>query len=315
MTQLATILIKGHLAKTLMEQIQQHYKTYKLWEQADPKAFLKDHGHEITALVTSGVYGADQTLINALPNLKLISSFGVGYDAIDINYAKQKNIIVTNTPDVLNDCVADLALSLLLDIARGISAADRFVRAGKWQPGKTVPLGCKPGGKTCGIVGLGRIGKAIAKRAEAFGMKIAYYGRHPQQEVTYPYYSEIIELAKASDFLVIVVPGGNETLHLINHEVLTALGRNGYLINIARGSVIDEEALVNALQQGTIAGAGLDVYAHEPNVPQELFSLDNVVLLPHIGSATTDTRQAMGELVFNNLTSFIEGKGAITPVN
>lgn len=310
-----TVLITCFLGKTLAEQIEQRFKTYKLWEQTDQSAFLKNHGHEITAVATGAFYGAQKELIDKLPNVKIIANFGVGYDSVDVSYATQKGVIVTNTPNVLNECVADLTIGLLLDISRKISEADRFIRAGLWQQGKPFKAGVKPSGKKCGIVGLGRIGKAIAKRAEAFNMEIAYFGRHKQQDSHYTYYDNVAELAKAVDFLIIVVPGGAQTKHLIDSAVLAALGSKGYLINIARGSVVDEAALLQALQTNQIAGAALDVYANEPQVPDALLQLDNVVLTPHIGSYTIETRRAMGDLVFDNLESFLTGKGAITPVN
>lgn len=307
------VLITSKVTKSLHANIENNYKTYHLWEQPDQGAFLKAHGNEITALATSAVYGASAELMSALPNLKIVVSYGVGFDALDITYAKQHGITITNTPDVLNDCVADTAMALLLDVARNISYSDRFIRAGKWQS-RSVKLGHKIGNKTCGIVGLGRIGKAIAKRAAAFDMKIAYYGRQQQTEVTYDYYSDLKKLSEVSDFLILALPATAATKHIINKQILTALGAKGFLINIARGSVVDEQALVEALQQGTIAGAGLDVFEHEPNTPKQLWEVDNVVMTPHIGSATYETREAMSELVFANLQSFLAGKGAITPV-
>lgn len=313
MAKVPTVLVKVFITKNLIKSIDDNFTSYHLWEQADQTAFLTEHGHEIEALVTSAVHGADAALINALPNLKVIASYGVGYDAVDLDLAKQKGIRVTNTPDVLNDCVADTALALLLDVARNISFSDRFVRAGQWKGPTTIKLGHKIGGKVCGIVGLGRIGKAIAKRAEAFDMKIAYYGRHKQQ-VNYDYYDNLIELAKAADFLVLALPGSDNTHHIINSEILEALGNRGFLINIARGSVVDESALVKALQQGVIAGAGLDVFEHEPNPSKELLTLDNVVLTPHLASSTFETRNAIADLVYANLVGFFDGTGVVTPV-
>lgn len=310
-----TVLITCFLGKTLAEQIEQRFKTYKLWEQTDQAAFLENHGHEVTAVATGSFYGAQKELIDKLPNVKIIANFGVGYDSVDVNYATQKGVIVTNTPNVLNDCVADLTMGLLLDVSRKISEADRFIRAGHWQKGIAFKAGVKPSGKKCGIVGLGRIGKAIAKRAEAFDMQIAYFGRHKQQDCHYTYYDNVVELAKAVDYLIIVVPGGEHTKRLIDATVLAALGPQGYLINIARGSVVDGKALLQALQTNQIAGAALDVYAHEPQVPDALLKLDNVVMTAHIGSYTVETRRAMGDLVFENLESYLTGNGAITPVN
>lgn len=311
-----TILVNGPVPAWLLDQLEKHFlHVYRLWQQPDRYEFLRECGEQIHGLVTTGGLGADRGLLESLPNLKVISSMGVGYDAVDVAYARQSGIIVANTPDVLNDTVADLAIALILDVMRGLTASDRYIRTGDWQAGKTLALGHDPKNKVCGIVGLGRIGKAIANRAKAFNMDIAYYGRHEQPEVDYPYYNDLISLANAVDCLVIVVPGGEKTKHMINTDVLNALGANGYLINIARGSVVDEQALVQALQHRVIAGAGLDVFEHEPNVPKELLGLDNVVLTSHIGSATQETRHAMAELTFENIAGFFNGVGVKTPVN
>lgn len=308
------VLIVGKLSKNLQKTIEDNYQTLYLPEDPiEQEAFLKTQGNAITTVATSAAHGMTGKLMAALPNLKLIASLGVGYDSLDIQYAKEHGICVTNTPDVLNDCVADLAMGLMIDVARNISFADRFIRSGLWKD-RSAKLGRKVSHKTCGIVGLGRIGKAIAKRAEAFDMKIAYYGRHQQSNIGYDYYDDFNRLASASDFLILALPATSDTNHIINEEVLNHLGENGFLINIARGAVVDEKALVKALQEKKIAGAGLDVFEHEPNTPKELWSMDNVVLTNHIGSATYETREAMADLVFANIQSFLAGKGAITPV-
>jgi lactate dehydrogenase-like 2-hydroxyacid dehydrogenase len=311
--QAPALLLIGPLMPALQQRIESTYTTYRLWEADDQKAFLNTHCDQIQGIVTSGIHGCTGDLIRSLNNLKVIVSFGVGYDAIDISAARDRGVAISNTPGVLDDCVADTAFALLIDVARGISAADRFVRDGRWLKEK-FPLGCKLGGKTCGIVGLGNIGKAIAKRVSAFDMNVAYYGRHQQSDVPYRYEPDLKALASQSDFLVLAVPGGNATHHLINADVLKALGKNGFLINIARGSVVDEAALVSALQQGVIAGAGLDVFAHEPEVPQPLLEMDNVVLTPHLGSGTHETRQAMADLTFENLTLYFKNGQLKTPV-
>lgn len=306
------VLILGKLTKLLQTKIAQNYPFYALNEQADVHKFLADHGKDITAVVTSAAYGITAELMSQLPNLKIVASFGVGFDTLDIAYAHAHNICITNTPNVLNDCVADLAIGLMIDVARNISSSDRAIRQGgtEWRS----KLGTQVSHKTLGIVGLGNIGKAIAKRAEAFDMKIAYHSRHAQPNITYTYYKELKALASAVDFLILALPATGDTKHIINDEILHALGKKGFLINIARGAIVDEKALVKALQEKTIAGAGLDVFEHEPNTPPELWALDNVVMTSHIGSATQETRDAMSELVFANLQSFLEGKGAITPV-
>ena len=269
-------------------------------------AFLQAHGGEFEVLVTSSAVGADAALIDALPKLRVISNFGVGLDKLAVAHAQQRGIAVGHTPDVLNDCVADIAFGLLIDIARGMSQADRFVRAGTWAQGKPFPLARKVTGAKLGIVGLGRIGRAIAKRSTGFEMEVRYHSRRPVADVPWAHEPSLANLARWCDYLVIITSGGPETQHLVNAEILDALGPDGFIINVARGSVIDEVALVQALQDKRIAGAGLDVFDREPHVPPALFGLDNVVLLPHIASGTRETRQAMADLVFDNLQSFFD---------
>lgn len=312
-TQAPALLLIGPLQPALQKQIESTYSAYRYWEADDKQAFLKTHGDKIQGVVTSGVHGCTGDVIRALPNLKVINSFGVGYDSIDIVTARDRGVAISNTPGVLDDCVADTAFALLIDVARGISASDRFIRNGRWLKEK-FPLGRKLGGKTCGIVGLGNIGKAIAKRATAFDMEVVYYGRRQQQDVPYRYEPDLKTLANQADFLVLAVPGGKETHHLIDAEVLQALGKESFLINIARGSVVDEPALVDALQRGVIAGAGLDVFADEPQIPQPLLEMDNVVLTPHLGSGTHETRQAMADLVFENINLYFTRGQLKTPV-
>ncbi len=254
-----------------------------------------------------------RALLDRLPALEIISIFGVGYDGVDVAAAREKGVIVTHTPDVLTDDVADLGMALLLSAARRIPAAERFLRAGLWNEG-TFPLGRKVSGARLGIVGLGRIGRAVAKRAEAFGMEIAYCGRRPAADVAYRYFDHPAKLAAAVDFLIVATPGGPATRGLIDAAVLVALGPQGYLINISRGSVVDEAALAAALTAGRIAGAGLDVFADEPHVPSALRDRDNVVLTPHVASATFETRQAMADLAFENLVAHFAGRPALTPI-
>jgi lactate dehydrogenase-like 2-hydroxyacid dehydrogenase len=260
--------------------------------------------------VQGGGTQTPSSLLDALPGLELISVFGVGYDGVPVAYCKKRGIKVTNTPDVLTDDVADVALALILMTGRGFGAAERYVRAGEW--GKPAfPLTMKLGGRKVGILGLGRIGKAIAQRVAAMGMYVAYTGRKPQQ-VPYEYIADLKALAAAADFLVVSCPGGEATKNIVNAEVLAALGKKGTVVNIARGSIVDEPALVAALKAGAIKGAGLDVFADEPHVPAELLAMDNVVLLPHVGSATRETRQAMGDLCKANLDAYFSGKGVLT---
>jgi hydroxypyruvate reductase len=286
---------------------------HRLWEAKDRKSWFAPLAERVHAIVSSGHAGADAAMMDALPKTEIISCFGVGYDAIDVATAKARKIAVTNTPDVLTDDVADLALGLLIDVARRISRGDRFVRAGGWLK-DGLEFGTALTGKKLGIVGMGRIGRATAKRAEAFGLKVLYHGRRQQPDIAYPYYADLVRLAHDSDFLVLTLPGGPETKGLINAEVLAALGAQGMLVNVARGSVVDEAALVAALQAGRLGGAALDVFADEPRVPGELMTMDNVVLQPHVGSATHNTRAAMGQLVVDNLLAHFAGQPLLTRV-
>lgn len=272
---------------------------------------FREPNSSVRGMVTSGSQGVSAAQMERLPNLQIIANFGVGVDQIDLQAARSRHIVVANTPDVLTESVAELALGLLLATARRLPAADRLVRSGRWGKGE-FPLGSQAYGKTCGLVGMGRIGQAIARRAEAFGMKIAYHARH-RRELDYRFVADLEELARDSDFLVLVVPGGPSTEGMIEARVLAALGPTGVLINVARGSVVDEPALVRALLTGQIGAAGLDVFAHEPQVPEELLGMDQVVLTPHLGSATEEARRAMAELCVANLRSFFAGEGALTP--
>lgn len=295
------VLQVGRMMASLERQLAEAFDLHRLVDEAEPKAFLSKRGAEFAGIATGS--GADAALMAACPNLKVISSFGVGVDKIDLVAAAQRGIMVGNTPDVLNDCVADLVMGLIIDVARGIGASERYLRSGQW-PKANYPLMRKVSGKRLGIVGLGRIGKTIAKRAQAFDMPLRYHNRRKVADTDLSYEASLIQLARWADFLVVIVPGGEATLKLINAEVLDALGPEGYLINVARGSVVDEAALVKALLDKRIAGAGLDVFEKEPQVPAELMTLDNVVLVPHIGSATVETRAAMAQRVFDNLQSF-----------
>lgn len=295
------VLQYGRLMPVLERQLAEAFDLHRLADQSDPGAFLVSRGGEFVGLATGGF--ADAALISALPALKVISSFGVGVDKIDLAEAGRRGILVGNTPDVLNDCVADLAIGLVIDVARGMSASQRHLRRGDW-PKANYPLQRRVSGKRMGIVGLGRIGKAIARRASAFQMELRYHNRRPVADASMPYEASLLDLARWADFLVIIVPGGAATRRLINAAVLDALGPEGFLVNVARGSVVDEPALVRALKDKRIAGAGLDVFENEPHVPAELMQLDNVVLLPHVASATHETRAAMAQRVFDNLQAF-----------
>ena len=278
----------------------------------DPQSFAKLAPNMI-GIAASGESRVPGDLMAQLPQLKVISVFGVGYDGIDTSTALKRGIAVTHTPNVLTDDVADLALGLLLSVARTIPQADQHVKTGHWPLG-LMPLGTKVSGARLGIVGLGRIGKAIARRASAFDMSIAYTARTEKADSGYKFHKDAASLAAQVDFLVVITPGGESTKHLINAQVLQALGKDGYLINVARGSVVDQEALVIALENGVIAGAGLDVFSNEPHVPEALWSMRNVVLTPHIASATKQTRQAMADLAFANMQAGTSGRPLLTPV-
>jgi len=275
-------------------------------ESERPADFL-NHVDRIDGIAMPGFAKVDAAMMALMPNLQIVACFGVGFDGADVGYAKEHGIAVTNTPDVLTDCVADLGMALTLACLRKVVEGDRYVRAGRWVSEGILDLANSPRGRRMGVVGLGRIGLALAKRAEVFGMTIAYHNRSKRDDVSYPYYASATALAGACDVLVLTCPGGEATQNLIDGEVLAALGADGYLINIARGSVVDEAALVQALLDHTIAGAGLDVFAGEPNVPKALFAFENVVLQPHQASATVETRTAMGNLTIDNLLAHFQG--------
>ena len=305
------ITAKGHAGT--MATLQSEFSAHLLSEASDRNAFLKQHAPAVRGLATFGPMPVDGKLMDALPKLEIISNFGVGVDAINLADARQRKIIVTNTPDVLNDCVADTALALVLTTVRKFPQSEAYLRAGHWASRGPYPLTTSLGGKTLGILGLGRIGEAIAKRAIACGMKIRYHNRN-KKDVPHPYDPDPVTLAQNSNVLMVVTPGGPETNRLVNSKVLDALGREGYLVNIARGSVVDEPVLLRYLREKKIAGAGLDVYADEPRVPPEFFTLENAVLFPHVASATVETRKAMGDLQIENLRRHFAGKPVLTRV-
>jgi lactate dehydrogenase-like 2-hydroxyacid dehydrogenase len=308
------LLMPSPMLADTMAALDKEFTVHKLWQAPEPRVLLDSLRDRIRFIAAAGHAVVDAALMDALPKLEIVANFGVGYDGVDAATAAKRGIIVTNTPDVLNEDVADLAMGLLISTVRELPQAENYLRAGKWEKENYPLTHGTLRGRTLGIAGLGRIGKAIARRAEAFGLKIAYFGRRKQADVPYPYYDSVLALAQAVDTLLLILPGGSETRNLVDAKVLAALGRNGILINVARGSVVDEPALIAALQKREILGAGLDVFAREPKVPAELIALDNVVLLPHVGSASHHTRRAMGQLVVDNLVSWRDGKGPITPV-
>jgi lactate dehydrogenase-like 2-hydroxyacid dehydrogenase len=305
------ILVTAPLPDFLYDPLKRDYRCHDYHQAGDKPALLAAEGARIRGLVQGGGTVTPPSLLDALPNLEIISVFGVGYDGVPVDYCRRRGLKVSNTPDVLTDDVADVAVGLVLMTVRGFAQADRFVRAGDWER-RGFPLTTKLGGRKVGILGLGRIGKAIAQRLGAMGMQIAYTGRRAQSDVPYRFVPDLVALAHESDVLVVACPGGPATRHLVDAKVLAALGRKGTLVNIARGSIVDEPALVAALQDGTLGGAGLDVFADEPHVPRELFAMDNVVLLPHVGSATRETRQAMGDLCKANLDAWFAGRALLT---
>jgi lactate dehydrogenase-like 2-hydroxyacid dehydrogenase len=296
-----------------MAELDAAYRLVHLWQAANPEAVIDSDGPEIRAIVTTGERGASAALIERLPRLEIIACFGVGYDGIDVEACRARGIRVTNTPGVLSRDVADMGLGLILMTLRRMAEADRFVRRGGWIH-EPHPLGTCLAGKKLGIVGLGRIGMELAKRARAVDMIPAYHNRSRRGDVDLPYFATPIELARWADVLVLACPGGAATHHLVTAEVLEALGPESWLINIARGSVVDETALVQALETGRIKGAGLDVFADEPRVPEALLAMENVVLQPHNASATEETRDAMAALVVANLAAHFAGRELVTPV-
>lgn len=308
-----TVLQVCSLPASLDSALAAHHRTVRLTEQADPAAYLREHGDEVVAVVTRARTGVSHDLMDALPRLGAIVNFGVGYETTDVARARARGIEVSNTPDVLTDCVADLAVGALIDVMRRLSAADRYVRRGDWVPGG-FPLTTKVSGKRVGILGLGRIGRAIARRLEGFDVELSYHSRTAANDVPYQYADSPRALAAGADVLVVAAAGGAGTRGLVSADVLEALGPHGFLVNIARGSVIDEPALVAALVGGGIAGAALDVFVDEPRVPPALLGFDTVVLLPHIASGTHETREAMGELAFQNLHRFMTEGALVTPV-
>ena len=288
------------------------YTVHRLWQAKNRDELIDELAPRLEIVVTTGGAGAARELIERLPRLRLIACFGVGVDAIDLEAARARNITVTNTPDVLTDDVADLAIGLMLAALRGIAAADRFVRTGQWLRGG-MPLQTKVSGKRIGIVGMGRIGHAIATRAAAFNMSVAWNGPRPK-DVPWRYEPDLVALASQVDVLVAACPGGAATRGVISRAVLQALGAKGVFVNIARGSVVDQDALVELLTTRQLGGAGLDVFANEPKVPEALFALDHVVLQPHQASATNETRGAMGQLVLDNVAAYVAGRPALTAV-
>ncbi|MBJ3778581.1 2-hydroxyacid dehydrogenase [Acuticoccus mangrovi] len=307
------VLVTRPLLKSAMERLDRTFTVHKLYEADDQDAFLSAVGTKIRGVATNGNIGCPPEVLNRTPNLEIVSSFGVGYDGIDVEACRSRGIRVTNTPDVLNDAMAELTLGLMLAVCREIPQAHNYVLQGKWPSGP-YHLTRELTGKTLGILGLGRIGKEVARRAQAFKMQVIYHGRNEQPHEPYTYYGDLADMAAASDWLVCIVPGGPATDGMVNTAVLDALGPEGVFINVGRGSTVDEAALIAALKEGRLGAAGLDVFADEPNVPEALKAMPNVVLSPHQGSATHKTRFMMGDLVVENLVAHFDGRPVLTPV-
>ncbi|MDP4024978.1 2-hydroxyacid dehydrogenase [Methylobacterium sp. NEAU 140] len=309
----ADILLLRRMHPLIESSLDDRFTVHRLDRADDADAMLTQVAPRIRGVCAGGHAAVDAGLIARLPKLEMIANFGVGYDTIDAAAAARHGVVVTNTPDVLTDEVADLAVGLVLATLRRLPQADRYLRAGHW-PKAPFPLTASLRGRRIGILGLGRIGRAIARRLEGFEVAIDYHGRSRQADVAYTYHDTLIGLARAVHVLIVVAPGGAETRGLIGTEVLEALGPEGILVNVARGSLVDEAALTAALKAGTIHAAGLDVFENEPHVPSDLAALDNAVLLPHVGSASEYTRAAMAQLVVDNVVSWFEGRGPLTPV-
>lgn len=309
------VLMPSPMMDLVVKQLDEAFTLHKLWEAEDPEAEITALADKIEGIATGGKRPVDGELMSRLPNLKIVANFGVGYDTVDAAWAGEHGIYVTNTPDVLTEEVADTTLGLLLMTLRQLSESERYLRAGRWEKEGPFHLTRQTlRDRKVGILGLGRIGKAVATRLEAFGSTIVYHGRRKQEDVAYPFYGDLVEMARDVDILISIAPGGDATHHLISTDVLNALGPDGVLINVGRGSVVDEAALISALQEERLFSAGLDVFENEPHVPAELIAMERVVLLPHVGSASVHTRGLMGQLLVDNLKRFFETGKPITPV-
>lgn len=313
MEQRPELLLLRDYPEAMMRALEADYVVHRYFDAADKEALIAATSERVRGIVTGSQIPTPRSLIERFPRTGIIACFGVGVDPIDVAYAHARGIVVTNTPDVLVADVADMGVTLLLAASRQIVKADRFVREGRWLSG-IMNFTHRVNGKRAGIVGCGRIGSTVARRLEAFDMTIAYHGPNDKQHPRYRYYRDLAAMAREVDFLVLTCPGGPATRHIVDARVLNALGPDGILVNIARGSVVDEAALVEALRTGAIRGAGLDVYADEPRAPTALLSLDNVVLSPHQSSATHETRAAMGECTLANLRAYFSGQPVPNPV-
>lgn len=307
------ILILTPIYAPALAELEREFTVHKLWTARDPDAYIKDVSARVRGMVTTGLAGFGRRHLEALPKLEIIASFGIGSVAMDLAAAQARGVIVTNTPHPIAQSVADLALGLIIAVMRRICEGDRYVRAGKWPQGP-FGTGRELCGKTCGIIGLGQIGRGVAKRAEAFGMSVCYHGPGPKQDIAYPYHADLETMARLSDCLVVTCPLTPATRGTVDARILDALGPEGFLINVARGTIVDEPALIAALKNGKIAGAGMDVFRDEPHVPAELVAMENVVMVPHIGSTTREVREARAAKLLANLHAHFSGVPVPDPV-
>lgn len=307
------ILVLTPIYPPALAELERDFTVHKLWTAKNHDTYMKEVSGRVRGMVTTGLVGFGRHHLEALPKLEIIACFGIGHEGMDLAAAQAHGVVVTNTPIPIAQSVADLAMGLIIAVMRRICEGDRYVRAGKWPQGP-FGTGREMGGKTCGIIGLGQIGKGVAKRAEAFGMSVCYHGPHPKQDVAYSYYSDLESMARLSDCLVVACPATPATRNLIDARILDALGPEGYLVNVARGSIVDEQAVIAALKDGRIAGMGTDVFWDEPRVPAELMAMDNVVIVPHIGSTTREIREERQAKLLANLRAHFSGKPVLTPV-
>lgn len=309
------VLVIAKLPPAHIAYLEENFTCHKLFEAEDRAAFIDGVKDKVRAVVTNGFGGYDRALVEALPKLELISVWGAGLQALDLDVARERRIVVTNTPDNSKMAVAELGITLLLATARRVTEGDQFVKSGDWANEAFGRPGTGLFGKTCGIVALGTIGRAVADRAASFQMNVLYFGPRKKEGAPYTYYDDVTAMATDSDFLVLCCPELPETRGLITADVLRALGPQGILVNIARGAIVDEPALITALQDGTIKAAGLDVFADEPNVPEELRKLDNAVLVPHVGTATADILEIRKTMSVANLKAYFSGQPVLAPVH
>lgn len=307
------ILVLTPIYAPALAELEREYTVHKLWTARDPDAYIKQVSERVRGMVTTGLAGFSRHHLEALPKLEIIACFGIGHEAMDLAAAQARGVVVTNTPHPIAQSVADLALGLIIAVMRRICEGDRYVRAGKWPQGP-FGTGRELGGKTCGIIGLGQIGSGVAKRAEVFGMSVCYHGPSPKQDVAYPYHADLETMARLSDCLVVTCPQTPATRGMVNARILEALGPEGFLINVARGAIVDEPALIAALNNGKIAGAGMDVFRDEPHVPAELVAMENVVMVPHIGSTTREVREMRTARLLANLHAHFSGVPVPDPV-